>query len=373
VEYRPELDGIRAVAVLAVVGFHSFVFLAGGGWMGVDVFFVLSGYLITSILLTEHRRTGQMRMGNFYVRRMLRLYPALLLTLVLGVFFYKYLGDGGTLVGYAKTAAAAGLYVENFIWAFTGNEVGSLGHTWSLAVEMQFYLVWPPLLAWLVLRKKPLLTWALAGAGVCFVLFVVQAGMREEGAFAFSYYLPWTRGFELLLGAAVAIHELRAHGDRAARKERPPRRWVGWVLAALTGIVVVSGAYLSIVADPKYLTSQALSVSVLTALMIMHLNKVRATGVGAVLAWRPLAAIGKISYGIYLFHYPITIVLREQHGLTDPGTMLMVTTVLSIAIAALSYRFVERPALRMRSRLRPVRVPGEPEATPERVAPEPTQ
>jgi peptidoglycan/LPS O-acetylase OafA/YrhL len=199
--------------------------------------------------------------------------------------------------------------------------------------------------------------------------------MREEGAFAYSYYLPWTRGFELLLGAAVAIHELRDRGERGARKERAPRRWVGWVLVSLIGIVVVSGAYLSIVADPKYLTSQSLSISVLTALMILHLNKVRATGVGAVLAWRPMAAVGKISYGIYLFHYPIIVVLREQHGLRDPGTMLIVATVASIAVATLSYHFVERPALRMRSRLRPVRVPGEPEAVPGQPgqpAPEPT-
>ncbi|RZI88935.1 MAG: acyltransferase [Microbacterium sp.] len=363
--YRPELDGIRAVAVMAVVGFHSFVQVAQGGWLGVDIFFVLSGYLITGILLSEHSRTGAVRLGNFLVRRLLRLYPALLVTLVLGAFFYGTLGgDGGTVsetgdvtiltdasfLDYLGTIAPIATYVENFYLAFGHNAVDLLGHTWSLAVEMQFYLVWPPLLVWLLARRKNLLTWVLVGIAVSYLLMVLQSG-PEHLALPNAYYLPWTRAWELLAGALVAV--------LAARPQtRPARligsRWAGWSIVAGLGLVILVASTYSILLIDYVLLWEAPIAVALTALLIAHLNEVGATGPGAVLAWKPLVWIGKLSYGIYLVHYPTLWILRD-HGLPDDhGTLVFALAMaISTAVAAASYYLVEQPVLKVKRRYEP--------------------
>lgn len=364
-QYRPELDGIRAVAVMAVLGFHSFVQVAQGGWLGVDIFFVLSGYLITLILLTEHARTGAVRLGNFFRRRLLRLYPALLVTLVLGAFFYETLGgnggtvdDSGTVTvlsdasfgDYLATIAPIATYVENFYLAFGHTTVHLLGHTWSLAVEMQFYLVWPPLLVWLLARRKNLVAWVLAGIVISYGLMVLQSG-PEHHALPNAYYLPWTRAWELLAGALVAV--LAARPDA-----RPPRllgrRWVGWSIVAGLGVVIlVASTYSILLIDYVLLWEAPIAVG-LTALLIVHLNAVGTTGPGAVLAWAPLVWIGKLSYGIYLVHYPTLWILRD-HGLPDDhGTLVFALAMaISTAVAAASYYLVEQPVLKIKRRYEP--------------------
>lgn len=360
--YRPELDGIRAVAVLAVVGFHSYVQLAAGGWLGVDIFFVLSGYLITQILLTEHTRTGTVSLRNFYVRRLLRLYPALLVALVLGSAFYNILGDGGSTVsesgkvtvtgdatffGYLRTAASAGTYVENFFFALRGTELGFFGHTWSLAVEMQFYLVWPPLLVWLLLRGKNLTRWVLGGIAVSYALMVLQSA-PEHLALSNAYYLPWTRSWELLVGALVAILAARPDARPARLLGRRP---IGWMIVAGLGLVILVAATYSILVVPRVMLWEAPIAVVFTALLIAHLNAVGTTGAGAVLAWKPLVWIGKLSYGIYLIHYPTLWILRN-HELTSSHAMLTFVLVMAISttVAAGSFYLVETPALRLKRR-----------------------
>ncbi|MCW2856481.1 MAG: hypothetical protein JWR52_2096 [Marmoricola sp.] len=345
-DHRPELDGIRALAVLAVLAYHSYLLLAlcSGGWLGVDVFFVLSGYLITAILLSEHRRTGRLDFRRFYVRRLERLYPALLVALVLGAVFYRTIGDGGTFVGYLRTAGAAGLYVENFVWGLGGHELGKFGHTWSLAVEMQFYLVWPPLLGWLVARKSNLIAPVVAGIAVSYVLLVTEMG-REPTSFPVAYYMPWTRAFELLIGALVAVTLTR--GARAERHS--PRRWTGWLILAALGFAFVLAAGDNISVHPAVIAWQSPLVAALTAGLLVHLDGVRTRGVGAVLAWAPLAWLGRISYGVYLFHYPVLTVLRA-HGVAGASTGFVLGGGISILLAAASYRVIEQPILSRRSR-----------------------
>ncbi len=348
-DYRPELDGIRAAAVLAVVAFHSYVTPLMGGWLGVDVFFVLSGYLITSVLLAEFRRTGAIDLRQFWVRRLLRLVPALLAALVLGAFFFSSLGDDGTLLGYVRSAGAAGLYVENFVWVFTGNEFGKLGHTWSLAVEMQFYLVWPLAMSVLLSGRRRLVPWVLGATAVSFGLFVVQTQQIVDDAFPASYYLPWTRAFELLVGALVAI--VLAQRPRAVPDTDTPKgRWVGWLIGVALGLVLLVSAFLWIGTMPEMMLWQAPAVTLLTAALLVHLDRVRTAGVGALLSWRPAVWIGKVSYAIYLFHYPVTIVLRENTAISDGKELFVTTTAISCALAALSWTYVERPALRLKRR-----------------------
>ena len=344
-KYRPELDGIRAFAVLAVIAFHSALKPATGGWLGVDIFFVLSGYLITTVLLREHDRSGSVSLRDFWVRRLLRLYPALLVMLVLGAFFYSTLGDGGTFFGYLKTAAGSGLYVENFLWGLGGSELGHLGHTWSLAVEMQFYLVWPLVVAWLLHRRSRATVWVVGGILVSYALFVLQSA-PEADRFPMAYYLPWTRAFELLLGALVAL-------VLVSRPERDPeaavRRWTGWVVGGAFGVLLLAGWTFSIYTDQRSIIWESPAAALLTVALIVHLNNVRTTGVGALLSWAPLVWIGKVSYGAYLFHYPVIMVLMDR---TDLGSRLLfvVATVITLAISALSWQYVERPALRLKSR-----------------------
>lgn len=346
-EHRPELDGIRAFAVLAVLAFHAGLKPATGGWLGVDVFFVLSGYLITLILLREHDRKGQVSLRDFWVRRLLRLVPALLVIVVLGAFFFSTLGDRGTFVGYLRTAGSAGLYIENFVWAFTDNQHGQLAHTWSLAVEMQFYLIWPALLVWLLARGRKLTPWLLAGIAISYVLFVLEAGGAPHGAVAFSdsYYLPWTRAFELLLGALVAV---RLRERKADRPEATGGLWAGWLLLVGFGVLLIGAWDYPIFTRPSAIIWQSAGAALLTSGLLIHLDRVRASGVGRLFAWRPVAWVGLISYGVYLVHYPVIAILRDRAGIHDAKTMLVIAVPLTLAIAATSYYLVERPALRLK-------------------------
>jgi peptidoglycan/LPS O-acetylase OafA/YrhL len=349
-EYRPELDGIRAFAVLAVIAFHAGLKPATGGWLGVDIFFVLSGFLITTVLLREHDGTGRVRLRAFWIRRLLRLYPALLAMLVLGAFFFPTLGDGGTFVGYLRSAAASGLYVENLFWGLGGNELGRLGHTWSLAVEMQFYLVWPLLLASLLGRRARMVPWLVGGIVLSYVLFVVQSA-PEAARFPQAYYLPWTRAFELLLGALVAVVlSSRPVRDAGAAVTR---RWTGWAIGVAFGVVLLAAWTDSIYVDQRAIIWESPAAAVLTVALLLHLDRVRTTGVGALLAWRPLVWVGKVSYAAYLFHYPVIAVLLDRTDLVSKAVLAIALPV-TLGLAALSWHFVERPALRLKRRYEPV-------------------
>lgn len=364
--YRPELDGIRAVAVMAVVGFHSFVQVAQGGWLGVDIFFVLSGYLITQILLAEHQRSAAVRLGNFWIRRLLRLYPALLVVLVLGAFFYPVLGGEGasvteagevtirsdaSFVEYLHSIVPVATYVENFALAWGSNALDCLGHTWSLAVEMQFYLVWPPVLVWLLARGKNLVPWIVGGIVLSVAAMAWQSG-PEHLALPNAYYLPWSRAWELLAGALVAVLASRPNARPA---NLLAKRWVGWTIVAGLGFVILLASTYSILLIDYVMLWEAPIAVTLTALLIMHLNAVGTTGAGAVLAWSPLVWIGKLSYGIYLVHYPALWVLRDR-GLPDDHAVpvFLLAMAISTAIAAASYYLVEQPVLKIKKRYEPV-------------------
>ena len=184
--------------------FHAGYFAASGGWLGVDVFFVLSGYLITTLLVTERVRTGRISLRRFYARRVLRLYPALLLMLLLGLPFYHILGAGGTFFGYAANAVVAATYLQDL---FAGlGFIGHFGHTWSLAVEEQFYLVWPVvMLAVLRFRRDPL-KWAVGGTVFCWVVTALYALPARPGDTVKGwYYFPWCRFSQLLAGCVLAL------------------------------------------------------------------------------------------------------------------------------------------------------------------------
>ena len=345
VKYRPDLDGIRALAILAVMAHHTEMSAAGGGWMGVDIFFVLSGFLITTLLLEEWDKKGHIALGQFYLRRVLRLYPALLALLVVGCFFYRYLGYEGTFAGYGRTALLAGTYVEDFATGIFHNSFGNLDPTWSLAVEEQFYLLWPPTLIVLLRYKRDPLKWAIGVTIVSWGLMIISMHPGVDFTPDASYYLPWNRFSQLTVGCALAIVVARGIAPRVVA-----RPWFGWsAVAACLALIALAAKFY------RYpnLPWQAPAIALATAALVWHLNS-GMTALRRMLGAKPLAYLGRRSYGLYLYHYPVVIVLAaEVHGRRIERSVLMV--IISLVLAIVSYRFIELPFLKLKGRFSPLR------------------
>jgi len=323
------LDGIRALAVLAVVGVHlGFGFTQGGGY-GVDVFFVLSGFLITGLLLDEEAKTGTISRKAFYARRALRLLPPLAIVIVLSVALDLTATRGG---GHMLTAVPATLfYVGNWVVSFNSQALGFLGQTWSLAIEEQFYLLWPLVLVVPRLRQSMhrWLPWAI----------LVSFGGRAIGeVFIGSQVSVWTplRADGLLLGALVAVQ---------ARRGGLPS-WMGRPLIA--GVVTVVGGVLVV---RGYLAKDGIGlfvIAVCASTLIAHLV-LRTDGIAArILSVKPLVIIGRVSYGIYLYHYAIILWLE---GKNVSGTQVrLITIAFTAAMTTASWLLVEQPLLRVKHR-----------------------
>jgi peptidoglycan/LPS O-acetylase OafA/YrhL len=322
VKYNPALDGLRAVAILLVLLHHYFLKDAypqiPGGWIGVDVFFVLSGYLITSILLREYRKTGHIELGAFYLRRALRLAPALLLVCSAVLAASLFSPHGANI---RQSALVAVAYIQN--WAVPLNleaPGATMDHTWSLATEEQFYLLWPLLLP-LVVGRRPLVWLTVAVVAMTGVKFALW---RESGPTWFlTYGLP-TRPVGLLIGCALAFLPLRDW--------RAPYAAQAVLIVALC--VLAATVEIGNVWAP-------LAASLLTAALIACLQG------QSFLSASPLRYIGRISYGLYIYHWPI-LLAGNGHA---PKVVLVG---LGLIVAVLSYEFVEKPFLRLKDR--PVRI-----------------
>jgi peptidoglycan/LPS O-acetylase OafA/YrhL len=322
VRYNPALDGVRALAIALVILSHAR--LLGGGWIGVDVFFVLSGYLITSILLGELRRTGNIRLGNFYIRRALRLTPPMAL---FALFQFARAPFGHHPHEIVMSTLVAISYLENWnsVFRFVGSD--AIGHTWSLATEEQFYWLWPLLLP-LLFRSRPL-CW-LAGAAAVMVLARSIMWANDVSYDVMQGFLG-DRPVGLLVGCGLAFLPKWKVGARAG-------------LAAITAIGVLAFGAES--CGPLFVLAP-LAASLASAVLIVCLQfpGVLATA----LAWRPARYVGRISYGLYLYHLPVLIVT----GATKPGAGFVhigLAVALSFVLAALSHKFVEKPFLRLKDR-----------------------
>lgn len=322
----PALDGLRGVAVLLVVLAHAQVpGFRFGGMTGITLFFVLSGFLITSLLLGERDSKGRVSLGAFYLRRAGRLLPALAVVIVtVGLAVLVF---GGNFGEYAHGAVFAAFYGANFAQV-AHVPLPFLGHTWSLSIEEQFYLVWPALLivtprAWL---KRVLL----AGLAVAVLLRVVTYGGVED--YAAVYYGTATNAFALLTGCAAAVF---------AREGRRVSRPLG--VAGLAGVLAVTaipeGAYER---DAAIVILGMIPVAGLAALAVMSAAQERAPGW---LLWRPLVFAGTISYGLYLWHvvpYGIGGDLRVHTNWVENLGLSAV----AVLVAWASFRWLERPILR---------------------------
>lgn len=327
---RPALDGLRGAAVLLVVVGHSLLGrVAASRTIGVTLFFVLSGFLITSVLLEEHADTGAIRLPAFYARRARRLGPGL-------AFFVATMALLLHLVGQPLLpVAAAGLHVADLA-AAAGMRLDWMGHTWSLSLEEQFYAVWPVALLVLLRGSRswitPLLGGALAG------ITVWRAWLAMSGAAPSRLIAgPDTRADAILAGCLLAV----LVGGLSTRWLRR---------AALTGAATL--AVLCVVPDEG---NFAWFLPVVTAASVALVGWAASASVPG-LCWRPLRWLGRISYGVYLWHYPVTFSLNHLR-FWGPGT-LGVTLLVSVGMGALSHRFVERPFLSGPVRVRTTPDPG---------------
>jgi peptidoglycan/LPS O-acetylase OafA/YrhL len=341
--YVPELDGLRAVAIGAVLLAHTMPGYFPGGFIGVDIFFVLSGYLITTILCREFEREHRIRLGNFYMRRALRLMPALFA--MLGVYVSVMvicifvLADGGFFHDHALAVLSSALYVMNWTLAFDIGASGYLVHTWSLAIEEQFYVLWPLTLIALLRYTDRNSAWK----AVLILILIVTAWRTQmvfEGASPKQIYGSLhTRIDSLLIGSLLTLAPLARFQAAASRFSLFP------VLLLVAMLMTLSW------------TSRRLQIlgftliALCAAWVIMAAMNGKEDGVlRRFLRWAPLNYCGRISYGFYLWHYPISRVAGKY--LSGEFENFLATAGLTFVVAAVSYHALELPVLKLGRRFR---------------------
>jgi peptidoglycan/LPS O-acetylase OafA/YrhL len=345
--YRSDVDGLRAVAVLLVLFCHLDYHLAKGGYIGVDVFFVISGYLISSVILTE-MAAGKFSIAGFYERRIRRIFPALLAMLLgASLMAYRYLLPAD-LLAFARSELAALFSVSNFLfWSQSGyfDEVSAVNpmlHTWSLAVEEQFYILFPIFLV-VVRRFCPKRLKAAVWTLTIVSLTVASIWVKFDSSSVF--FLAPFRAWEFLIGTILSQRYLPSLKGPTQRN-----------IASLAGIALILFAAAKY--GPKTLFPGAAALApCIGAALIIAAGETGTSLIGRALSWRPVVFIGLISYSLYLWHWPILVFQNTNSMLMERSVgdkqVKIVVIVLSILAAALSWLFIERPF--RKGRFRPQR------------------
>jgi peptidoglycan/LPS O-acetylase OafA/YrhL len=355
------LDGLRTIAIVFVVLYHLHMPYFTGGFVGVNVFYALSGYLITSILLREHEGTGRIRLGRFWLRRLLRLYPALVAVVIVAVCLWFLVGDyEGANVNALGAALLALTYTANFGRWIWHRSMGALSQTWSLAMEEQFYLVWPPILALLLAKRArrvavvcTLAALVIASAVGGWLLYTPHAGSATPDV----YFSPILNVGPLLMGCLLAIVLTTERGRRIlAGRLGLWCTWVGLVSIMAIQFSMPHGWQKHAIVFALVLPGAGLASTVLLAGLVSRVSVVT-----RVLSFAPLAWFGRNgSYSLYLWHVLVlALLLPVFPGFGGKFLVLGAAVIVSIA----SHFAIERPFLALKSRL-------EPRARPER-APEP--
>jgi peptidoglycan/LPS O-acetylase OafA/YrhL len=325
------LDGLRAFCVLLVFAHHVDQDALPGGFLGVDVFFVISGFLITTVLLREHRDRGSIELSRFYLRRALRLCPALMV--LCAVTFVAAEIDG---IGRPGVDTLAALFYVTDLWVNAVGGASLVLHTWSLSVEEQFYVVWPALLLLLAgTRVKPLAVVA-AVAMFGFALFAFGDIVDPPGL-DLPNLLPTSRVAQI--GAGVFLAYALADGRTKALA-----RWSVTPIAAAAVVGLVVGLW----ALPSEWWATPISV-ILCVPPVAHLVLHRTSALTRAFSNRPMVALGERSYGFYLWHYPILTMLA-RHNASTP-LKIGVGLVGVLIVTEVSWRFVEQPVNRVKNRI----------------------
>jgi len=337
VKYRPEIDGLRAVSVIPVILFHASIPFFDGGFIGVDIFFVISGYLITSIILKE-LDAGTFSLSNFYERRARRILPALFTVIAITLPAAWVIMNPQLFAGFSKSMTATGLFASNFHFKETINyflpiaELSPLLHTWSLAIEEQFYVIFPLILmaCWRFMRRAiPI---------ILVLIFIGSLALAEQNGVSHpksAFYLLQYRAWELTLGALCGLYILRYRPDNhktdGVFQEALP----------LLGLVLIAFSIYAFKKTGNGLGYLMLIPNIGVVLIILFASS--HTLAGKILSLPILVRLGLISYSAYLWHHPIFALTRLLH-IEAPGIPLMLAlSLISLILAYWSWKFIEAP------------------------------
>jgi peptidoglycan/LPS O-acetylase OafA/YrhL len=346
--FRRDIEGLRAVAIVLVVLCHARFPGFGAGFIGVDIFFVISGYLITGLLLNEYHRNGNIALGAFYLRRLKRLAPALLLMILIcsGLVFYGM--SPADQSRHFLAAASASTWLSNFHFFFSNTDYFGPSaqdnifiHTWSLAVEEQFYLLWP---AFILAGTSSKLSFRGVFIAVGLISFATCLYLSNTNLTA-AYYLPWARAWQFTAGAAAVLLTFHRCGQYSI--ELPPhealhrvQHWCLWLAAAAIALAVAL-----IQEGGSYPGWQALLPTIGTAAILALGHQQHA--LTRLLSLAPLTGLGKVSYSWYLWHWPLIYIETSLYSSTS-NAIPWISVGASLAIAVLSYSLVETPLRRAR-------------------------
>ena len=338
ITYRPDIDGLRALAVVPVVVFHSGLPIFPGGYVGVDVFFVISGYLITSILL-EDVQAGKYSVLSFYERRVRRIFPALFVVLAACSVASFSVMFAHELYEFAHSLIAAAFFYSNYFFMFDAgyfaapSETKPLLHIWSLAVEEQFYIVFPIYLYAILRLPRRIALWltiALLLTSLAYSIYLVRAAPAD------AFFSAPSRFWELLAGAVLAM----------VRSERRLSARTG-ALASVAGLALILYAVFAF-SDATAFPGLAALAPVAGSALLIATGTSRANPVAYVLAWQPVRFIGLISYSLYLWHWPVLVYFRLWK-ISEPSLWeILLLMGVTFGLAALTWKYVEQPFRRKR-------------------------
>ena len=346
--YRPEIDGLRCLAVISVVLYHAQIVIFGyqpfkGGFIGVDIFFVISGYLITSIILREIIEKGNFSFKNFYERRARRILPALLFVMLVSLPFswiYLYPID---LVNFSKSILYSLGFTSNFYFNYSGLEYGSpegllkpFLHTWSLSVEEQYYLLFPVILFIIVRYCKKYLFYFLL---ITFVVSLVIADWGSKNYPSPTFYFLHSRIWELICGSLIAYFEIK-------KNHRNQNKILSQVLPILGFSLIVCSIlfFNNKTLHPSFYTLMPVTG---VALILWYTDKNDI--ISKIFSYKLFVQIGLISYSLYLWHYPIFSFAKNLEFLFDTNSGKLILIVISFTLSVLTYYFIEQPARKNKS------------------------
>ncbi len=345
---RADIEGMRAIAVLAVLLFHAGVPSMAGGYVGVDVFFVISGFLITSLLVSERLSTGKISLASFYSRRIRRLLPVSAFVAVITLIGSRIWLESVRLESLANDVIGVATFSSNFVFAHRGADYlqaslppSPLQHYWSLAVEEQFYVVWPALIALVCIGVGAASPKALR-IRIAVTAFIISIGsfiacmLMMENSQPWAFFSPHTRAFELAIGALIAVAPIAA--SRFMRNFAATCAWAG--LGAVVACVFVFDEF------TKFPGPFAVLPVMATALLLRGGDSTR-WAPHILLRLSPLQWLGSRSYSAYLWHWPILILAEANKGQELTITEGLACTVIGLALSEFSYRLIENPVRHM--------------------------
>lgn len=337
-KYRADIDGLRALAIIPVVLFHAGYDLFSGGFVGVDVFFVISGYLITAILIKDMKK-GEFSLSSFYERRARRILPAYLFMMIVVLICGYHLFLSSEFKSLAESMLASLGFVSNiYFWQESGyfsiqSEYSPFLHTWSLSVEEQFYIFFP--IGLLILHKyfseRIIFTLIILTLGLSFIVSIIAMKLSISAVF---YLLP-SRAWELLMGSILAIGIIPIIKNKIAIE-----------VISFTGFCMIISAVFLYSKNTLFPGTAALLPVLGTVFIIYSGQEGRITYIGRLLSTKPFVFVGGISYSLYLWHWPIFVFMKNIYGEVLPNHLLVLAVILSFLAAWFSLNIIERPFLR---------------------------